>query len=212
MPTSVNFEEAACVGVPGATAWRALFGRGEARAGQTVLVHGGTGGVGTAAVQLAHAAGLKVIATGGSESGRKLLRELGANLVLDHTAPDYLKEAFAFNGSRGVDVVLEMLANVNLDKDLEVLAPGGKVVVIGSRGRVEIDPRQTMAKDADIRGMALFNATESELKQIHYALYSAMQHRTYRPLVAAKLPLEEAAESHKAVLSSHQPGSIVLLP
>jgi NADPH2:quinone reductase len=212
LPQKVSFEAGASIGVAGATAWRALFTRGEAKTGETVLVHGATGAVGTAAVQIAHAAGMKVIATGGTDAGRAAAKEFGADLVLDHHQLGYLQAARDFTAGHGVDVVLEMLANVNLDRDLGILAPRGRVVVIGSRGRIEIDPRQTMAKDSDIRGMALLNASESELRQLHHALYSALQHETYRPVVAASFCFAEAAEAHRRVIESHTPGGLVLVP
>ena len=96
-----------------------------------------------------------IIGTAGSEKGRELVKRLGAQHVLDHRSADYLKEIMSITQSRGVNLVLEMLANVNLAKDLSVLAKFGRVVVIGSRGPIEIDPRETMSRDADIRGMTL---------------------------------------------------------
>ena len=127
--------------------------------GETVLVHGASGGVGTAAVQLARARGLRVLGTAGTDRGRELVREQGAHEVFDHRAPDYLAQILEATSGRGVDVILEMLANVNLGKDLTILAPRGRVVVIGNRGRVEIDARDTMSRDADIRGMVLPNTS-----------------------------------------------------
>lgn len=212
LPPALTFEQGACVGVPGATAWRALFHRGEAHAGQTVLIHGATGGVGTAAVQLAFAAGLTVLGTGGTDEGRALVRQLGAAHVFDHHHEGYEKQITEATGGRGVDLIVEMLANVNLDRDLGLLALCGKVVVVGSRGRIEIDPRQTMAHDAEIRGMALFNATDSELRETHYALYAALQIGTYRPLVANTYPLAEAAKAHVDITEGHAMGNLVLVP
>ncbi|HET6655874.1 MAG TPA: NADPH:quinone reductase, partial [Gammaproteobacteria bacterium] len=165
LPIQTEFVQGAALGTPYATAWRALFQRGRAVAGESVLVHGATGGVGLAAVQLAAAAGLRIFATGGSEEGRELVMEQGAHEVFDHRACDYLDAIKAHSG--GVDLVLEMLANVNLDHDLQVLAPGGRVVVIGSRGRVEIDPRATMQKETAILGMTLFSASDKEARSIH---------------------------------------------
>src|SRR5437763_2003796 len=158
LPQGVTFAQGAGVNVPYATAYRGLFQRAHALPGETVLVHGASGGVGTAAVQLARAAGLTVIGTGGTERGRELVKENGAHHVLDHKAADYLDQLMQFTEGRGVDVILEMLANVNLAKDLTVLAPRGRVVVIGNRGAIEINPRDAMGRDATILGMSLFNA------------------------------------------------------
>ena len=159
LPERVSFAQGAGVFTPYATAYRALFNRGQGKAGESVLVHGASGGVGTAAVQFARAAGFKVIGTGGTEEGRRLVAEQGAHHVLDHRAPDYLEQLKTLTGGEGVDIILEMLSNVNLGKDLDVLTKGGRVVVVGSRGAVEINPRALMMRDASIHGLTLFNET-----------------------------------------------------
>ena len=211
LPEHVIFAQGAALGVPYATAWRALHQRGEARAGETVLVHGASGGVGTAAVQIARAAGLVVIGTGGTDRGRKLVAEQGAHHVFDHTRGDYLDEIMRLTGGRGVDLVIEMLANVNLDKDLRVLAKRGRVLVVGSRGRVEIDPRDTMRNDADVRGMTLFNAGEDDLKEIHAALVAGLTNKTLRPIVGQEFALSEAPKAHEAVMQPGAYGKIILV-
>ena len=134
LPANVSFAQGAAIGVPYATAYRALIQRGQARAGESVLIHGASGGVGIAAVQLACAHSLKVLGTAGTEAGRQLVMQQGAQQVFDHGAADYLGKILQATGNRGVDVILEMLANQNLAKDLTLLAPGGRVVVIGSPG------------------------------------------------------------------------------
>lgn len=212
LPSKINFAQGAALGVPAATAWRALFDRGNAQAGETILIHGATGGVGILAVQLARAAGLTVIATGGSEDGRALVLREGAHHVLDHTSPNYLERIPRLTDGKGVDLILEMLANVNLDKDLSVLAKKGRVVVVGNRGRIEIDPRQTMMKDSDIRGMTLFNASDDDLRRIHAAIAAALEAGTLRPPIDTELPLDQAAKAHHEVLSGNSRGKIVLIP
>src|SRR4029077_2724073 len=165
----------------------------------TVLVHGASGGVGTAAVQLAYARGLRVFGTAGSDEGRKLAREQGAHEVFDHHAPNHFEQIMKATGARGVDVIVELIANVNLGKDLTILAKGGRVVIIGSRGRVKIDPRDTMQHDADIRGMVLPNTPPAELASIHAALVAGLENGTLRPVIGKEFPLAEAAEAHRAV-------------
>src|SRR5439155_17501325 len=96
-------------------------------------------------------------------------REQGAHEAFDHHASDQFEQIMNATGGRGVDVIVELLANVNLGKDLTILAKGGRVAVIGSRGRVEIDPRDAMQRDADIRGMVLPNTQPEELASIHAA-------------------------------------------
>lgn len=211
LPDNVSFAQGAALGVPYGTAHYGLFARGGARAGETVLIHGGTGGVGLAALQLARAAGLTVLATGGSDAGRTILLEQGAHAVFDHHQLGYLEEILAATGGHGVDLILEMLANVNLGHNLPLLAPRGRVVVIGSRGPVEINPRDLMARNADIRGVMLFGAPPDEIARIHHALFPGLKGGALRPIVAREFPLAETAAAHEAVLAPGAAGKIVLL-
>jgi NADPH2:quinone reductase len=212
LPANTSFAQGAAMCVPYGTAYRALFHRGRAIPGETVLVHGASGGVGTAAVQLGRAHGMTVIGTAGTDRGRKLVKEEGAHHVLDHRAPDYLKQVMDLTGGRGVDVILEMLANVNLGKDLMVLARFGRVVVVGSRGTVEINPREGMTRDADILGMQLWNATPREMAGIHAALGAGLANGTLRPVIGQELPLQDAPRAHEAVMEPGAYGKIVLVP
>ena len=210
LPEDISFEQGAALGVPYGTAHRALFERGQGRAGETVLVHDASGGVGTAAVQLAHAAGLRVFGTASTEEGRKLVRESGADEVFDHRAPGYLEEILAATGGQGVNLILEMLANVNLGKDLALLGKGGRVVVIGSRGPVEINPRDLMARDADIRGMMLGHAPEAERAHIYTDIAAGLAAGTLQPAIGRIFPLAQAAEAHQTIMESSAAGKIVL--
>jgi len=212
LPARVSLSQGAAIGVPYATAYRALLQRAHATAGETILVHGGSGGVGIAAIQVARAAGMQVFATAGTPEGRELVLQQGAHTALDHNTPNHLDEAVKLTGGRGVDVVLEMLANVNLAKDLKALALGGRVVVIGSRGPIEIDPRDTMVRDAAILGMLLFNTPERDLKSIHSGLYAGLENGTLKPVVSQEVPLTEAARTHKDIMQPGTHGKIVLIP
>ena len=212
LPDRVTFQQGAALGVPYGTAWRALFIRAHARAGEWVLVHGASGGVGAGAVQIARAHGLHVIGTAGTPEGLKLVRDHGAHHALNHREPDYLQQVLPLTGNRGVDVVLEMLANVNLDNDLDVLAMHGRVVVIGSRGRVEIDPRKTMGRDAAILGMTLFNATREESGEIHAGLVAGLENGTLSPVIGKEFALADAPKAHAAVMEPGAFGKIVLVP
>jgi NADPH2:quinone reductase len=212
LPPHVTYEQGAALGVPYATAYRALFQKGGGKAGETVLVHGATGGVGIAAVQLARAAGLTVIGTGGTEKGRDNVAQQGAHHVLDHHAPDYTDQILVLTGGTGVNIILEMLANVNLAKDLGLLAKFGRVVVIGNRGRIEIDPRAAMGRDSSILGMTLFNTSDEDRASIHAALIAGLENGTLKPVVGKEMPLAEAAHAHEAVLEAGAFGKIVLIP
>ena len=211
LPANVSFAQGAAMGTPYATAYRGLFQRADAKPGETVLVHGASGGVGTAAVQMARARGLRVFGTAGSDSGRKLAREQGAQEVFDHHAPDHFEQIMKATGGRGVDVIVELLANVNLGKDLTILEKGGRVAIIGSRGRVEIDPRDAMQRDVDLRGMVLPNTPPAELASIHAALVAGLENGTLRPVIGKEFPLAEAAQAHRAVMEPGAMGKIVLV-
>lgn len=211
LPKTVSFAEGAALGVPYGTAYRALFQRAHAQPGETVLVHGASGGVGLAAVQFARAAGLRVIGTAGSPEGLALVQREGAHHVVNHKDPGAL-DALKALAPDGVDVIVEMLANVNLGNDLPLLAKGGRVVVVGSRGPVEINPRDVMARDAAILGMSLFNATVKDITLIHAAIRAGLEQGSLRPVVSRELPLSEAAGAHHAVIESSTHGKIVLVP
>ena len=212
LPARISFTQGAGVNVPYATAYRALFLIAHARAAETLLVHGASGGVGVAAVQLARAAGLTVIGTGGTERGRALVIAEGAHHALDHHSSGYLDELKKLTHGRGADVILEMLANVNLAKDLSVLARNGRVVVIGNRGNIEINPREIMARDAAVLGMVLWNTSRPDLATIHAGLVAGLENGTLRPVVGKELPLAEAPQAHRAVLEPGAHGKIVLMP
>lgn len=212
LPDSVSFSQGAAINVPYATAYRALFQRAHARPAETVLVHGGSGGVGTAAIQLARAHGMNVIATAGTDRGMALIREQGAHHAVNHREANYLERISSLTGGRGVDLILEMLANVNLDRDLGLLALRGRVVVIGNRGRVEIDARQAMSKDAAILGMMMPIAPADELASLHAALVAGLEAGTLKPVIGQELPLAQAARAHEAVMEPGAYGKIVLVP
>ena len=210
LPDPISYQQGAAMGVPYGTAWRALFLKAHARPGETVLVHGASGGVGTGAVQMARAHGMRVVGTAGTDEGLKLVREQGAHDVLNHREPDYLQKLMPLTGGRGVDVILEMLANVNLDRDLDVIAPRGRIVVIGNRGRIEIDPRKMMGKDAAVVGMLLFNTPPDEFREIHAGLAAGLEGGTLKPVIGKQFPLADAPKAHAAVMEPGALGKIVI--
>ncbi len=212
LPDGVSFAAGAAIGVPYATAYRGLMHRGRARPGETVFVHGASGAVGTAAIQIARAHGLTVIGSAGSDRGRELALREGAHHVLDHTQAGYMDALPGLTGGRGPELILEMLANVNLARDMTAVARFGRIVVIGNRGTIEVNPRETMTRDADVRGMALWNATDAELASIHAALIAGLANGTLKPVIGRELPLADAAEAHVAVLEPGAYGKIVLVP
>jgi len=210
LPENVSFEEGAGVFVTYATAYRGLFEKARARAGETVLIHGASGGVGVAAIQWAKNAGLTVIGTASSDDGKKLVKEQGADFVVDHSAADYLNEILEITGGKGVEIILEMLANVNLQKDFDVLAKFGRISIIGNRGSLEFNPRAIMTKDASVYGLSLFNATDETMAEIRAAIYEGLKAGFLKPIVGKSFPLAEAAQAHRAVIEDKAFGKIVL--
>lgn len=212
LPDSVGFAEGAALGVPYATAHYGLFSRGGAKSGETVFIHGASGSVGTAAIQLAKRAGLTVIGSGGSERGRKLILDEGADHAVDHTAEGYIDQVKALTGGSGPEVILEMLANVNLASDLDLVAKYGRIIIIGNRGEITINPRMTMMKELDVRGLALFNGSRGQMEEIMRDLLAGLADGSLHPVVGREMPLADAAASHEAVLEPGAFGKIVLVP
>jgi len=211
LPEKISFAQGAGLWVPYGTAYTALYHHAKARAGETLLVHGASGGVGTAAVQIAGAMGMTVIGTAGSARGTELVKKEGADYVFDHTKPGYADEILKATGGRGIDVVLEMLANVNLATDMRLMAMEGRTIVIGNRGEITINPRELMARRASVRGFTLWAATEVESKEIHAAIAAGLENGTLRPIVGKELPLKEAPQAHQDVLAPGAYGKIVLV-
>jgi NADPH2:quinone reductase len=212
LPECVNYAQGAGVYVPYATAYRALFQLARARPGETLLVHGASGGVGLAAVQFARAAGMKVIGSAGSEEGLQLVKREGAHWTVNHTSADCQKQILHMTNGCGVDVILEMLANVNLAQDLKMLAYGGRVVVVGCRGSVEINPRDLMTREAAVFGVFLWRVPEAGASELHAALQAGLGNGTLRPVIASELLLAAAPEAHRRVIAAGARGKIVLIP
>jgi NADPH2:quinone reductase len=212
LPERISFAQGAGLNVPYATAWCALFERGNAQPGETVLIHGASGGVGIAAVQLAIAHGLTVIGTAGSARGEKLVEAQGAQYVLNHKESGYLSDILGATCGRGVDLILEMNAHLNLGHDLELLARKGRVVIIGSRGEVSINPRDLMSRNASVQGLTLLNSTPEEMQKYHAAIVAGLQSGALNPVVDQEIPLAEAPRAHEAVIGGNSHGKIVLIP
>jgi len=212
LPDRVSFAQGAALYVPYGTAYHALAHVARARANETVLVHGASGGVGVAALQFARAMGLHVLGTAGTAAGLALCKREGAHEAFDHDDASYRDAILRATGGRGCDVILEMLANVNLGHDGELIARRGRVVVIGSRGEVTINPRDFMTKSASIRALLLWNVTDDEEREIHAAIGAGLENGTLRPVVGKEIPLAEAPRAHVAVMARGAHGKIVLVP
>ncbi len=211
LPENVNFEQGAGVWTPYATSYRALFQKAGAKRGETVLIHGASGGVGIAAVQWAKSRGLTVIGTASSAEGKQLVTDQGADMVFDHSTEGYLDEIKAATGGAGVDVIIEMLANVNLQRDFDVLKMFGRICVVGNRGSLGFNPRVIMGKDATVTGMALYNAPRAAFDEIHAAIYEGLRSGYLNPIVSRTFQLENASDAHHAVMEDKSLGKIVLV-
>jgi NADPH:quinone reductase len=212
LPEKASFSQGAGVWVPYGTAYHALYHSAQAHASETVLIHGASGGVGTAGIQIARAAGLTIFGTASSQKGLDLATREGAHQVFDHSKPGYLDEIMKATGGRGVDIVLEMLANVNLANDMKLLATNGRVIIIGNRGEITINPRDLMARRASARGFTLWAITTAEEADIHAGIIAGLENGTLRPVVGKELPLAEAARAHVEILQPGAAGKIVLVP
>jgi NADPH:quinone reductase len=212
LPSGMSFAAAAAFGVSYTTAHYALFERGGARSGETVFIHGASGSVGTSAIQLAKRAGLRVIGSGGTAKGLELIIREGADHAADHSKKGYLDEVKRFTGGKGPELILEMLANVNLAADMDLAAKYGRIIVIGNRGEITINPRVAMMKELDIRGIALWNATPEQVQPIMKDILAGVAAGALRPVIGKEMPLAEAAAAHLAVLEPGAYGKIVLIP
>lgn len=212
LPEHVSFSQGAGVWVPCGTAFHALHHHAHAHPGESILIHGASGGVGIAAVQLAKALGLTVLGTAGTSKGLNLVKKEGAHFVFDHSIPGYQDEILKATNGQGVNVILEMLANVNLAADLKLIALNGRIVVIGDRGDVTITPRELMGKRGSIHAFTLWAVTESEAKEINAGLIASLENKALRPVIRKEIPLSEAAFAQKQVMESGAHGKIVLIP
>jgi NADPH2:quinone reductase len=210
LPAHLSFGQGAAVGVPYLTAYRALFQRGGLSAGETVLIHGASGGVGIPCVQLASGTGVTVIGTAGSEEGRLLVAQQGAHHVLDHTKPGYLDDIADITDGRGVELIIEMAADQNLESDFAALAKYGRIVVVGSRAPISFTPRLAMVAEADIRGTALWNMSDVDAGQATNSVAQHLARGSAVPVVARSYPLEQAADAMNAVMSSRARGKLIL--
>lgn len=212
LPDNVSFEQGAGVWTPYATSYRALFQKANAMPGETVLIHGASGGVGIAAVQWAKHAGLTVIGTASSDEGRALVLEQGADAVFDHSDEDHLSAIHDHTGGKGVEIIIEMLANVNLERDFEAINMFGRIVIVGNRGSLTFTPRQAMTKETTIYGMSLFNSPKDKLAEIHEKIGEGLVSGFLSPVLSASFPLADAPLAHHEISGSKANGKIVLIP
>ena len=210
LPEHISFEQGAALGVPALTAYRALIGRANIKAGQTVFIHGASGAVGLLAVQIAKALGATVIGTASRDTGKQLVKEAGADIVLDHITEQTINFVLEATNGKGPDVIIEFLADVNLQTDLQMIAKYGVIVVVGNRGEIKINPRLIMQKECDVRGMVLFNVTAAEHLELMQGVAKLMENKQLNPFVSYSYPLEQAGTAFDAVMNGEHNGKVVV--
>lgn len=206
----LTFEQGAALGIPGLAAYQAIVLRAQVKEADTVLIHGGSGAVGLIAIQIAKAIGAKVIATASTEQGRKLIRALGADVALPHVAQGEYDEIMTATDHQGPDVIIEMLADQNLETDMEIARKNARIVILGSRGTIQIDPRHTMTKGLAILGMSAINLDATETAVAYSELTKLVDEGEILPLVGDVLSLDKAAEAHEQILTKKGNGKLIL--
>lgn len=212
LPEKLDFKQGAAIGIPYFTAYRALLHSARVKAGESVLVHGASGGVGLAACQIARAHGLKVLGTASTEEGQKIVLQNGAHEVFNHKEVNYIDKIKKSVDGKGVNVIIEMLANVNLSNDLKLLSRGGRVIIVGSRGPIEITPRDLMPKESSVIGVSLYSSTKEEFQQFAAALQAGMEIGWLKPVIGSQYPLDKAAQAHENIIhNTGTTGKMILL-
>ncbi len=215
LPDAYSYEEGACVTVAFYTAWNALVIKARAGAGETVLVQGGAGGVGMAAVQLAKRLGCRVFATVSSERKAEFCRSLGADETINYREEDFAERCMELTGGRGVDVVVELCACDNFDKDLDAIRVDGRIIVIGTgTGKgpgAEFRVPAVMTKDAVVLGLAVVNLFP-KMPELVRRFTPLLREGAFRINVDRASKFEDANEVHDYVLEGQFLGKVVLTP
>lgn len=208
LPAGISFEEAATLPVAGLTAYHALVTVGKVQPGETVLIWGGSGGLGTFAIQIAHLLGARVIATVGKDEKRKRVESLGADLVLNHHSDDVVSIASEFVRGRGVEVVLDSVGAQTFPKGFQLLQKGGRLLLCGKLTGLDVplSLHQTYLRHLSILGLYLGEKHELE------ALLSWVEERKIKPIIDRIFPLKEAAEAQRVMASAEHVGKLVLIP
>lgn len=206
LPDHMTFNEGAALGIPAFTAYSALHQKARIRAGEIVLIHGASGAVGTNAVQIAKAMGSIVIGTASTEKGRENILKLGADYAIPHVTEENKKQLLEITDNKGPDVIIEFLANVNLETDSKVIAKKGRIIIVGNRGTIEFTPRNLMANEATVTGMAFTHPTEETLHEVEHGIRALISTGYLKPQVGQKFTLEEAPEAHEHLMGSSGDG------
>jgi NADPH:quinone reductase-like Zn-dependent oxidoreductase len=208
IPESFSFEEAAAVPLVFQTAWRALVTRARVRPGEDVLILGAAGGVGTACVQIARLAGARVFAVASTEAKLRRLKELGADVLINHAEKDFGKEIWQLTNKRGVDVVVDSIGEATWQKSLRSLARNGRLVTYGATtGPLPpTDIRLVFWRQLQIIGTTMGN--RKEVADVMKLVWE----RTLKPIVDRVLPLKEASKAQRIMENREHFGKLILVP
>jgi len=216
VPSGLSLVDSAALPEVACTVWSNVFDLARLSAGQTLLVHGGASGIGTMAIQLAVHHGARVAVTAGSAAKLDRCRELGADIAVNYREEDFVEQVRAATGGRGADVVLDNMGALYLARNLDVLAPGGRLVVIGLQGgrRAEIDLGTLLSR----RGLVAATSLRGRPAAEKAAIVAAVQQHVWplvaggavRPVIDRVLPLGEAAQAHRVLEASEHVGKILL--
>jgi NADPH:quinone reductase len=216
VPSGISMVEAAAIPETFFTVWTNLFDRGRCKAGDTVLIHGGTSGIGTTAIQLAAAWGARVFATAGSDDKARACERLGAARGINYRTEDFVEVIRAATGGAGVDVTLDMVAGSYVARNLEIAALEGRVVTISLLGgsRAEVNMGMILTKRLTLTGSTLRSRTVAQKAEVAEAvrknIWPLLAAGRVRPVIHATFPLAEAAAAHRLMETSNHIGKIVL--
>jgi putative PIG3 family NAD(P)H quinone oxidoreductase len=216
VPDGMDMTRAAALCETFFTVWTNVFGRGRLRGGETFLVHGGTSGIGTAAIQLANARGARVFATAGSAAKCAACRALGAELAINYREADFVAETRAATAGRGVDVILDMVGGDYLPRDIRALAPEGRLVMIAflAGASAELNFAQVMTKRLTLTGSTLrpqsIEAKARIAADLRREVWPLLAAGRIAPVMDTTFPLQDAAAAHSRMESSEHIGKIVL--
>jgi alcohol dehydrogenase len=208
LPEEMSFEDAAALPIAYGTAWRMLITRGQLRASETILVLGASGGVGTAAVQIAKVAGATVIAAAGSDDKLEKLRELGADYLLNYNKVDFSREAWYLTGKKGVDVVIDYTGKDTWHGSIRCCRRGGRILTCGATTGYEAvtDLRYVWTKEINIMGSNAWERRDLEI------LIQMVQQGKLKPIIDRVMPLEEIREAHRIIEEREVFGKVVMHP
>ena len=217
VPGSLSMEEAAALPETFFTVYYNVFMRSRLRSGETLLVHGGSSGIGTTAILLAKAFGARVVVTAGSAKKCAACRQLGADVAINYKEEDFVAHTLDATGGRGADVILDIVGAEYLTRNIACAAVNGRIAIIGTQGgaKCEIDLRGVMLKRLWIGGSTLRAQAVESKGEIAAALrrdvWPLFESKSLRPAIYARFPLREAAQAHALMESGAHIGKIVLL-